>query len=338
MEKLHTRGNTMTRKTLWASLFSGGRGPKRPTLRLQALGLDEQQIRALRPLCDRLGKTLDLLVELDARQGDIVLADRSYAARTAPQQLASICDARPLVTCDLDDGADLELTTLARFERRQRELLRQLREIPLVRGVSSQFGASGWDHEVLEASELPSGFGDSSFGIDAPRFDAAQEMLVTWLLRGLLDPQMKPMTASYGAGAVIRVDFSRSFALVDPLAQQHLRVRRELPRLVGLESPGPDAIERDLDSLVWDLGIAAGQHRLLNQPADWWNTPLATCKDPAVQRYTRLPRHLELAAVLFNQRITPAELQRQTGMAVSDMRPFLQACLFLGLCWWSPDQ
>lgn len=326
----------MNRKSLWASLFSR-RGEQRPTLRLQALGLNEAQIRALRPLCDRLGECLDLLVEMDARQGDIVLADRSYAARTAPQVLASLCEARPLVTCDLADETDPELNTLARFERRQRELLRQLREIPLVRGVSSQFGASGWDRDVVEASELPSGFGDSGFGLDAPRFDAGQEMLVTWLLRGLLDPEMKPLCAAYGPNAVLRVDFTRAFALVDPLAQQHLRVRRELPRLVGIESPGPDAIERDLDALVWDIGIAAGTHRLLNQPLDWWHTPLASCKDPAVQRYTRLPRHLELAAVLFSQRVTPAELQRQTGIAVADMRPFLQACLFLGLCWWSPD-
>lgn len=326
----------MTRKSLWTSLF--GRGTThRPTLKLHALGLSETQIRSLRPLCDRLGECLDLLVELDARQGDIVLADRSFAARTAPQLLATICEARPLVTCDLSEAADPALPALALFERRQRELLRQLREIPLVRGVSTQFGASGWDREVIDASELPSGFGDSSFGLDAPRFDAGQEMLVTWLLRGLLDPDMKPLTASYGANAVIRIDFARSFALVDPLAQQHLRVRRELPRLVGIESPGMEAIERELDSLVWDIGIAAGHHRLLNQPPDWWHTPLSTCKDPAVQRYTRLPRHLDLAAVLFAERVTPAELQHRTGLSVVDLRPFLQACLFLGLCWWSPE-
>lgn len=331
-----TKGNRMTRKSLWASLLSRG-GPQRATLRLHALGLSDTQIRSLRPLCDRIGECLDLLVEMDGRQGDIVLADRSFAARTAPQLLATICEARPLITCDLAEAAEPDLSALAQFERRQRELLRQLREIPLVRGVSSQFGASGWDREVLAASELPSGFGDSSFGLDAPRFDAGQEMLITWLLRGLLDPEMKPLTASYGANAVIRIDFARAFALVDPLAQQHLRVRRELPRLVGIESPGSDAIERDLDSLVWDFGIAAGHHRLLNQPLDWWNTPLSTCKDPAVQRYTRLPRHLDLAAVLFTHRVTPAELQRRTGLSASEMRPFLQACLFLGLCWWSPD-
>lgn len=326
----------MNRKTLWASLFARG-GGQRPTLRLQLLGLNEAQIQALRPLCERLGERLDLRVEMHAARGDIVLADRSFAARTAPQALAAMCEARPLVTCDLADATDPEQDALARFERRQRELLRQLREIPLVRGVSPQFGASGWDREVLDASDPRPGFGDSDFGLDAPRLDAGQEMLVTWLLRGLLDPEMKPLCATYGPNAVLRVDFARSFALVDPLAQQHLRVRRELPRLAGIESPGPEAIERDLDALVWDVGIAAGNHRLLNQPPDWWDTPLSTCQDPAVQRYTRLPRHLALAAVLFSERVTPAQLQHRTGLAVADIRPFLQACLFLGLCWWAPD-
>lgn len=321
---------------LWASLF-GTRASRRPTLKLYALGLTDAQMRSLRPLCDNLGDCLDLNVELDLRHGDIVLADRSFADRAAPQQLAVICDSRPLVTCDLSESAHPELSVLARFERRQRELLRQLREIPLVRDASSQFGASGWDRSVIAASELPSAFGDSRRDGDPPPLPDAHERLVRAMLRGLVEPETAPMTASYGALAVIRIDFAGAFALVDPLAQQHLRVQRELPRLVEGAAPGADAMERDLDVLVWDLGIAAGRHRLLDQPADGWNTPLATCTGVQVQRYTRLPRHLDLAAVLFAGRVTPAELQRRTGLSSEDIRPFLQACLFLGLCWWASE-
>jgi hypothetical protein len=319
-------------KSIWSGLFARA-GRNTPRLTLHTLGLEQAQLRSLRPLWESLGRVLELRLEADPQQGDIVLADRSFAARTAARTLASICAARPLITCDLGDAA--ETNALALLEHRQRELLRQLREIPLVRDASAQFGASGWGPEVLGASDLPRDHDRA--GVDAPRLDIGHEQLVNWLLRGLLDPTLKPLTASYGPGAVLRIDFEHAYAMVDPLAQQQLRVRRELPRLSERDVPGPDAMARDLDALVWDFGIAAGQNRLLDQPTRWWNTPLASCKDPAVQRYTRLPRHLELAAVLFERPASPADLQRLTGQSVAEMRPFLQACLFLGLIWWAPE-
>jgi signal transduction histidine kinase len=243
----------------------------------------------------------------------------------------------PAADLDLSAPADPAETALSLFERRQRELLAQLRELPLVRGLSPQFGASGWDPGVLEASFLPSGFEAAALGLDAPALSAQQTLLVTWLLRGLMDSTMKPLTAGYGPQAVMRIDFAQGYALIDPQAQQALRVRRELPEVMAPGVPGADAIERDLRELVWDCGIAAGPLRLLDQPVDWWHTPLSTCADPEVQRFTRLPRHLDLAALLFRERVTPAQLQQRTGHAIAEMRPFLQACLFLGLAWWSPD-
>jgi hypothetical protein len=324
-------------KSLWSSLRPGAAASDRPRLRVHALGMTEAQLRTLRPLVARIGECLDVLMELDARQGDIVLVEQDFARRTAPRQMAALCDARPLVTCDLNDATDRELSTLARFEQRQSELLRQLGELPLVRGISPQFGASGWDPEVVRASQLSSSFGDEVGALEAPRLDVAQQTFVNRLLRGLVDPAQPPLVATYGPAAVLRMDFAQGFALVDPIAQQRLRVRRELPRLVADDAPGADSMERELDGLAWDFGIACGGYELLAQPEDWWHTPLATCKDPAVQRYTRLPRHLELASVLFSGRVSPADLQRQTGQSVAEMRPFLQACLFLGLAWWLPE-
>lgn len=328
----------MYSKNFWSRVLSRSRrADARPSLRVQPLGLTKAQIQALRPVCSRLGEALDMLVEIDLHGGDLVLADRGYAQRQPPALLARQVDARPLVTCDLDTSADPGASVLALFERRQRELLVQLRELPLVRGLSPQFGASGWDPEVLPMSPVPSGFGDTAADFDAPAFTPAQDMLITWLLRGLMDPSIKPLVAGYGPGALIRIDFAHAYALVDPLAQQALRVRREAPAVTESGAPGADAIERDLQGLVWDFGIAMGRHRLLDQPADWWNTPLSTTGDNVVQQYTRLPRHLELAATLFSGRITPAELQVRTGQSVAELRPFLQACLFLGLAWWSPE-
>lgn len=315
------------------------RADARPRLRVQPLDLSDAQLRVLRLLCERIGESLELLLEIDARHGEVVIADRGCAGAMAPQRLARIVDARPLLTCDLAPPADPGANALAVFERRQRELLAQLRELPMVRGRSPQFGASGWDPAVLAASYLPSGFDEApAVGLDAPAFTPAQELLVTWLLRGMMDPAVRPLIASYGSGAVVRVDFAQSYALLDPAAQQALRVRREVPTVQTEGRPGADAIERDLPELAWDLGIALGQRRLLDQPADWWHTALATAKDPAVQRFTRLPRHLELASLLFRHRVSPADLQQQTGQSIAEIRPFLQACLFLGLAWWAPAE
>lgn len=145
------------------------------------------------------------------------------------------------------------------------------------------------------------------------------------------------MVATYGPRAALRADFAEGYALLDPLALQRLRVHRELPRLVRMDAPGAEAIARELDELVWDVGIACGAFALRQQPPDWWHTPLATAQDLSLQRYSRVARHLELTQLLFAGRITPAELQRQSGQSVAELRPFLQACLYLGLAWWSPQ-
>jgi hypothetical protein len=325
--------------SFWNRLLPGKtRRDARPRLRVQPLGLSDAQLRVLQLLCERIGESLDLLLEIDTRRGEVVIVDRSWTQNTPADRLARAVDARPLLTCDLAPPADPTASALAVFERRQRELLAQLRELPMVRGRSPQFGASGWDPSVLAASYLPSGFDGaaSDNGQELP-FTPAQQHLVSWVLRGLMDPAVKPLVAGYGPGALMRIDFAQSYALVDPAAQQALRVRREAPVLRDEGRPGADAIERDLPELVWDLGIALGQRRLLDAPADAWHTPLATAKDPAVQRFTRLPRHLELASLLFRARLSPAELQRRTGQSAAEIRPFLQACLFLGLAWWAPE-
>lgn len=194
-------------KSLWSRLRRPEAHAGRPRLRMQTLGLSEAQARTLRPVLDRIDECLDVLLELDARQGDIVLAEQHFVRRTTPQQLASLCEARPLVTCDLLDSPDPALSALALLESRQRVLLRQLRDLPMVRGLSPQFGASGWGPDVVQASQLGSGFDEDLLSLDAPALDAAQQRFVDTLLDGLTDPTQAPMVATYGPRAALRADF-----------------------------------------------------------------------------------------------------------------------------------
>lgn len=325
------------------SLLSGwmsrrGQGIGARLLRVHVLGLNRPQRQQLETLCDRLGEQLDLALVCDTQGGDIVVAEPRYVATAGPQRMAHVCAARPLVLCDLDAEGDAGDSSLALFESRQRELLAQLRRLPQVRDRSPRFGASGWDQSPVATSTVPFGLEEAGDDLDPPPIPARPWRFVVHLLRGLVDPEMQPLLGGYGPAAMVRVDFSRAFALVDPKAQQMLKVQKDLPQIEGAGLPGDDAIERELDGLVWDIGIAAGAYRLLSAPPDAWFTTLATCEDPAVQRYTRLPRHLQLADVLFAGPISPAELQRRTGHSVAEIRPFLQACLFLGLAWWSPQE
>jgi hypothetical protein len=133
------------------------------------------------------------------------------------------------------------------------------------------------------------------------------------------------------------VDFASGVATIDELADQHLRVTREVPYLSQNASPGTGAKERALDLVVWDIAMAAGGFRLLHSPVNWWHAPLIARPRMDVARFTTVPRYREMARCLSVAPISPAELRRRTRARLSDMRGFLQACLFLGLVYWVPQ-
>lgn len=95
--------------------------------------------------------------------------------------------------------------------------------------------------------------------------------------------------------------------------------------------PLPGAKQRDLDLVVWDIAVAAGGFRLLHAPINWWHAPLI-----AQVSYTAVPQHLAMARCLAAAPISPADLRRRSRVSLTDLRGFLQACLFLGLANWVP--
>lgn len=344
----HSRGVSV--RAIWAALRDRMDRPAPVArLRLQHLALDPAQVQALEAVCTGLSDRLGVPVELSAVAGDIVVVNGELAGRVAPQALHAFCEERPLIAFEAETAAESGLCAApgeALCESRQRELLRQLREIPLVRRLSSHWGANGWDAAIttfagtstLACDSVPGApdlAGGAGWTDHAPALGEAEQAVVSWLLRGLQDAAVPPMVAGYGPGAMLRADFAARKVQIDPLALQDLCVRHALPLLAPSASPNPLASVRALDEIVWEFGIACGGYRLLDQPDGWCNRTLTSVPQASVLRYTRMPRQLELARRLFAGPTTAADLGKQVRVSPADLRPMIQACLFLGQIHWT---
>jgi hypothetical protein len=331
----------MSTTAIWKALKARlGRAaePARP-IALQHLVLADRDVATVQALLDKVGQALGVDFELQGHGGEIVLVDVDFTSRMSPQLIEAFSEGRPVVTLSgLHRDDERLLSTAERFERRQRELLHQLQALAVVRRRATRLAAAGapppppapgttWDSgfdTTLDAAQLM-----------AEEMEQGQREVLRLALAGLRDEAAPPLLASYGPQANLRFDFRAGLVWFDPLALQHLRLRRELPQPAPGAKPGADATVRELDATLWDLGLAAGGFDLLGAPPDWWHRPLQTVKGPAIEGYTRLPRHLEMARRLAAGPVSPSELRRQARVAVIDLRRFLQACLVLGLLRWA---
>ncbi len=335
----------MIANTLWnalrARLQTVNREPRH--VALQHVLPSDSDLASVQAVLDRVGQALDLQLELSASGGDVVLMDADLAARMSPQLVQAFTESRPLVTLHgLSGDERLLMSAAERLERCQRELLVQLRELPIVRRragpaagaaattVPQGHLASGWD----------SGFDSSLDNHELLASDIAegQHQVLLRVLEGLRSPEAAVLAASYGPGANMRFNFHTRLVAIDPLALQQLRVRRELPQPAPGAEPERDAQIRDLDETLWDLGLAAGPHTLMDEPADWWRQPLQWNAGARIEPYSRVPRYIELARLLQQRPLTPSELRRRARVSVQDLRRFLQAALMVGLLSWQPDR
>lgn len=332
--------------------LGGARAP-RGSIALQHLGLSDRDLGELRPVLAEVSKTLSVDLELHGHTGDIVLLDVPFAARLSPQLVQAFTEGRPVVLLSgSKEETDPLLSAAQRLEQRQQALLRQLREISLVRARSGAPDSQTWATPSDLSSNRSSSNSTShrsSLGFDG-EFDSridGEQLLSTELENGQRQALQHVMRAvalkesgtyavSYGPDANMQFDFNARLVFVDAMAQQHLRVKRNLPEPAPGAQPHADALVCELDDTLWHLGIAAGPFPLLDEPANWWRTPLRWTGAAAMEAYSRLPRHLHLARCLVAGPATPSELRRQGQVSVSDLRRFLQATLMLGLVAWAP--
>lgn len=301
-------------------------------LPLQSLGFEPAELKTLSAELEQVGPALGLAPTVQASGGEAVLAEADFVRRVAPQVLHAFLDERPLLV--VDRPADDEVAAPATTRRRLDQLSSQLRALAAGEGLASLASSS-----TLPPSSDFDVHSDFPASVDGPSespLDPDRAQLLNTLRRGLVDTAQAPMTASYGPGAAIRVDFACGVATLDELADQYLRVTREVPYLSQNALPGAGAKQRPVDQLVWDVGVAAGGFRLLHSPVNWWHAALIANPRLDVTRFTALPRHRELARCLAVAPISPAELRRRCQVRSSELRGFLQACLFLGLVHWVP--
>lgn len=327
--------------TLWTQLRARWNPARRAPhfITLQPVMPTGADLVALQAALDRAGESLAVQFELKDKAGDIVLMDAELASRLSPAALHGFTASRPLITLSDPQQRDaLMISAAERLERRQRELLVQLREIPLVRRRARP-DAGGCASTVPQASAsqaFDSAFDSRQEGADPPAtdIDAAQHTLVQRVLHGLRAAESPMFTATYGPGANLRFDFLHRTVRIDALALQHLRVRREVPRPAPGVTPNSDAQVRELEEVVWDLGLACGPFALMDQPDNAWRTPLCWTRHAQIERFTRVPRYIEMARLLQSAPMSPSELRRRARVGVPDMRRFLQAALMLQLLRW----
>jgi hypothetical protein len=348
----------MNTTSLWTALraklgIQGGLSRRGRTIALQHLVLSEREIDAVQQALDRVGEHLAVRFELQEHAGDIVLLDAQRAAQIAPQVVDAFTDGRPVVTLANMQRDDEHLVPAAeRLRAREAELLRQLREIPLVRqhaarqqrralpvlvgGDSMQSEQSLGTTQSGSSTSFDTGF-DSRLDADqlsAVELENAQRVLLRSVLHGMRTAHSEPLNASYGDNAHLRFDFAAQRVHVDALAEQYLRVQRELPHAVPSARPQPHASVRDLVEVVWELGLACGPCHPMGAPAQWWHEPLTLREDARIDRYTRHPRYLAMALQLAAGPVSPSALRSRARVSVAELRRFIQACLMSGLVHW----
>ena len=342
----------MNTSGLWQSLRAKLAPPSATRwVRLQHVGLAEAHLRLLQELLDDVGEQLDVALEVRSDDGQIVLMEAELAARLSPQLLHAYTDDRPLVTVPRLPGAgqpvpgDTELLAHCR-----RELLRQLGRLTLVLDGAARARAANDSRNghYLNTVPQPLSRTESAFDSDfdsrvdseqllAEEIERDQLQVLRAVLHGMDNPAAPALCASYGPEASMRFDFRARLVTIDPLALQHLRVRRELPQPAPGARPQTDYSLRDLDQTVWDLGLASGPFVLLDQPLDWWHRPLHRVLPARVERYSQVPKHLDMGRLLLAGPQTPSALRRQARVSVDDVRRFVQACLLLRLVQWASD-
>lgn len=306
-----------------------------PDLRLHPAGVPASDLAGLQPLLADIAAERGLrLVICSGPDCDAALLDLATATGAGRDEVRARTAGLPAILYERPAATPIG------WHMQRAELARQLLALPALRrrdAANAPLPAAGDTASVLSTVFDDDDEGNAAGAGPGLVPDAAQRDLVGCVLQGLRDAKRPPLHASYGPQAHLRADFEAARVWLDPLALRALRIGRLLPRCDAAALPGAQAQLLALDSFAWELGLACGPYVLLDEPADPWRVALVGLAADRVERYSRQPRHLELARRLHKGPATPAALCRHVRIDAAELRRFVQACLFLGLVRWQLD-
>ncbi|MDE2455539.1 MAG: hypothetical protein KGL43_18275, partial [Burkholderiales bacterium] len=304
--------------------------PRPHEIAIQPLGLAERDLETVRGMLRKIGQRLGVKLELQRQGGDILLLGTPFASRAGADATVEREPGRPVIPIETVNGRLADTgETLHIFGRRKGDLLRQLMDLALVRQRSPLWHDSGWSCDPgasMPAPFAPGVRAEADFDAGLPALedlDGPRLEFVQAVLDGMADPSRPSLAASYGPSANLAFDFGTGLATIDRQALHFLRVRRELPLPAPRAAPQADAIVRRIDETVWDIGLCAGHLSLLGQPDDWRDSPLESVAATQVERYSRLPHHLDAARRLAAAAATPTELRRHAHIGEEEVRCFV---------------
>lgn len=125
-----------TAPTRWAGLRSrlAAIAWLQPKLTLHCVGMLPKEAQMLEQLLQPVGAQLGLRLALQPTRGEVVVIEQGFALKMPQAALDGLVGPRPLVVIGLDVPSMVGQRGAARlFESRQRHLLQQLSDLPIVR-------------------------------------------------------------------------------------------------------------------------------------------------------------------------------------------------------------
>jgi hypothetical protein len=313
-----------------------GRSNARPALRIQTFGIDPTSLQELGGRLQAMAALLPADLVLQEAPGDVVLIEAALIDALPVSIVRGYFEGRPCIALPRERPTGDSVYGAIAAQQLRRLLLDQI-DAMLRRRHGPPEAPDIWPAAQPLASPFDT-CADSRWSDTDLLADPADERQRLWFIVDLHRARRRGtaarMHATYGPAAGIVFDFGLGIALIDAAALQPLRLRQQLPLPSDPQAPGTGATRRDLDSTLWDIGIAAAALPLLDSPANGWDHPLRARDAGAIARHAGSPLHHELARLLASGPCAPSRLRRACRTTVHELRGFVQACLLLDLVEW----
>lgn len=309
----------------------------RPALRIQTFGIDSSTLQELQWRLQSMAALLPADLVLQETPGDVVLIEARLIAGLPAAIASALFEGRPCIALPRERPVADSVHGAIAAQQLRHLLLDQIDALPHRLPQLPEMPEARPAARPQPPSSIEAG-ADSRWPAADPLADPSDEhrrlALVVDLRLARRRGVAARLHAAYGQGAGIVFEFGRGTALIDAAALRPLRVERRLPLPSFPQAPGLGATQRDLDSTLWDIGVAAASLPLLDSPAGGWDHSLRPRDAQVIVRRAQSPLQHELARLLASGPCAPSRMRRACRTSPHEVRGFVQACLLLDLVEW----